>query len=605
MARLKPGQSTDAATANLRAIQAQLRDAARPPNQRPETAARWLTDPFSLRPAAAGVSSLRSRYRQPLYLLMGLVALVLLIACANIANLLLARATARRHELSVRMALGSSRWRVSRLLLVESLLLSLTGSALGLVFARWGGRLLVQQLSTQTNSVFLELGLDWRVLGFTALIAIATTVVFGLAPALRATRVQPMESLKEQGRVIRGESRFGFGSALLAAQIALSLVIVVGAGLLIRTFSSLASFRLGFDRDPVLIVDIGARRVDAPDLAARLDLYERLRAAAAGVPGVSAASLSVVTPVSGMTWNDTVESVDGQVLADRKDIWVNFVSSDWFKTLGVKFVSGRSISDSDRLGSPDVIVVNQAAARTFFKGANPIGHTLRELGPPGSPEPTREVVGVVEDSVYDNLRASIPPTMYVPVTQFRQTGGPGLTSITLSVRSASGSPVLLTRGVASALERVDTRLALTFRPLSDYLHASLTRERMLAMLSGFFGALALLLAALGLYGVMSYVVSRRRTEIGIRMALGARPGEVMGLILRRVTLLIVAGIAAGAVLCLWLARYVGSLLFGLEPRDPLTLAAAALVLAAVGIAASWLPARRAARIDPTTALRES
>ncbi len=569
-----------------------------------ETAARFLADPFSVRSAAAGTSSLRARYQQPLYILMGVVGLVLLIACANIANLQLARATARRHELSLRLALGSSRWRLARLLLAESLVLSAAGALTGLMFARWGSRLLVAQLSTQNNMVFLDLGIDWRVLGFTTLAAVATTLLFGVAPALQAVRVQPMESLKEQGRLIRGDSRFGVGSALVAAQVALSIVLIVGAGLFVRTFSSLASLKLGFDRDPVLVVDINARSYQG-DLASRLLLYERIRHAAAALPGVSAAALAIVTPVSGSTWNISLDVVDDRRLPSTdREMYVNHISPDWFKTMGIRLAAGRDLNDRDRAGAPEVIVINQTAARKYLAGQNPVGHTLRELGNPSETLPTRTVVGVVEDAVYNNLRAAIPPTMYVPVAQFEQRGGLGLSSISLNVRSASGSPALLTRPVVAAVEGVDRNLALTLRPLRDYVNASLTRERLLAMLSGFFGVLALLLAALGLYGVMSYVVSRRQTEIGIRMALGATPASVIRLVLRRLVVVLAAGVIGGAVLSLWLAGFVGTLLFGLEARDPVTLIGATAVLVFVSGLATWLPARRAARIDPTQALRE-
>jgi predicted permease len=603
--RLKPGQSLDAATSQLRGVQPQIREAARPSNQRPENAARFLADPFSVQLAAAGTSSLRRGYQQPLYILMAVVGLVLLVACANIANLLLARASARRHEMSVRMALGSSKWRIARLLLIESALLSATGATAGLLFARWGSRLLVTQLSSQNNVVFLDLDLDWRVLGFTTLAAVATTVLFGLAPALRAVRVPPMESLKEQGRTIRGESRFSLGSALVAAQVALSLVLIVAAGLFMRTFSSLATMHLGFDRDPVLVVDINARR-SAPDLASRVALYGRLREAAAAVPGVSAASLSVVTPVSGSTWNTLLETVDDRTLpSNDREIYVNHISPAWFRTLGIHLAAGRDLDDRDVAGTPDVAVINQTAARKFFPGTNPLGHTLRELGNPADTPPTRTIVGVVDDAVYNNLRIAVPPTMYLAVAQFHSPNSAmSLPGIDLSLRVASGAPALLIRPVAAALEGVDKNLALSFRPLRDYIDSSLTRERLLAMLSGFFGGLALLLAALGLYGVMSYVVSRRQTEIGIRMALGATPGRVIRLVFQRVTAVLAAGVVFGTVLSLWLSKFVGSLLFGLQPRDPTTLVAAAALLAAISAVASWIPARRASRIDPTRALRE-
>jgi predicted permease len=599
--RLAPGQSIDAGIAALRGVQPQIRDATMPQDWREEDKKRYLDRAFSLTPAATGNSGLRQRYQQPLTTIMVVVALVLLIACANIANLLLARATARRHEMSVRLALGASRRRLSRQLLAESLMLSGAGAVLGLVFAHWGSRLLVRQLSTSTTNVFLALSLDWKVLGFTALVAIATAMLFGTAPALRATRVGPTEALKE-GRGVLGEGRLSLASTLVVLQVALSLLLVVAAGLFVRTFSTLANKQPGFNRAPVLVASINAQRLQL-DPPLRPALFERLRQAALSTPGVANGAISAVTPVSGSTWQHVLEAIDGVPLpegSNNRNVYVNLVSPGWFDTYGTRLLAGRDLAESDGIDAPNVMVVNEAFARKFTRGQNPLGHRAFQRGSPARPPVEREIVGYVQDAVYRSLRDPVPPTIYLPIAQ--QPEPPS--GMALSVRAARGSPALLTKSLAQALTAVNGDIAITFRPLADQVDAALTQERLVAMLSGFFGGLALLLAGLGLYGVTSYAVSRRRTEIGIRMALGAAPGGVIRLVLQRVGILVGIGVLAGGAASLWAARFVEALLYGLEPRDAGTLVGSIVVLAAIGTIAGWVPAWRASRIDPAKVLRE-
>ena len=600
MARLKPGDTMDRAGTALRGVQPQMRQATLPDNYRPKDLPNYLKDPFGLRAAANGPNGLGRQYKDPLYIIMAVVALVLLIACANIANLLLARANARRHELSVRVALGASRWRIARQLLAESALLSACGTALGLFFAQWGARLLVLDMSGPSTLSALDVGLDWRVLLFTAAIATATALLFGIVPAMRSTRVSPNEAIKEQGRSIVGESRFGFGSMLVVAQVALSLVLIVGAGLFMRTFSTLSSVRLGFEPDPLLMVSANAKR-STVDPAARAGLYERLREAAASVPGVRSAALQNITPLTNSQWDTLIENPEGMSLPEKeRDVYVNQISPGFFATYGTPILAGRDFTAQDTLSSPHVVIVNETFAKKYFRGANPIGRRVRNDPSPGENPPWKEIVGVARDAVYDSLRDAIPPTMYQSWAQEKKPGP----SVTLAVRAAAGSPARLTRGVADALGRVDGDVTLTFKPYQDTVRAATVQERVIAMLSAFFGGLALLLAGLGLYGVMSYAVSRRRTEIGIRMALGAGPASAVKLVLLRVAVLVGLGVACGAGLALWASTFVSKLLFGLPPRDPVTLVTAALVLTAIGALAGWLPARRAARIDPARVLRE-
>jgi predicted permease len=601
MARVNERQTFESASAALRGVQPQIREATIPEHYREQDKGNYLKEGFLLQPAATGASFLRRRYQRPLLTIMVVVGLVLLIACANIANLLLARATGRRHEISLRLALGASRLRLTRQLLTESLVLAGCGAGLGLVFALWGSRLLVRQLSTSTSYVFLDLSLDWRVLAFTAAVAVATALLFGTVPALRATRVLPNEALKEQGRGVVGEGRFGLGNALVVIQVALSLILIVAAGLFMRTFSSLSNLNLGFNRTPVLVAAVNAQRLQL-EPADRPAFFERLRGAAAGAPGVATAALSAVTPVSGSTWQFGVDAIDGVPVPEgdgRRSVFVNLISRDWFSTYGTRIIAGRDFTDADATG-PGVVIVNEAFARKFTSGENPLGRRLGQLGAPSRPSTERVVIGYAQDAVYRSLREPVPPTMYILVSQYHEPPS----SMAISVRAAGGSPMLLTKSLAAALTDVNRDIAITFRPLAEQVNASLIQDRIVAMLSGFFGGLALLLAGLGLYGVTSYAVSRRRTEIGIRMALGAEPAGVVRMVLTRVAWLVGAGVVTGVAASLWASKYVTTLLFELQPRDPGTLIVSSLALASIGALAGWLPARRASRIDPARVLRD-
>jgi putative ABC transport system permease protein len=612
MARLKPEQTVDTATAELRAVQAQIFTGTLPENWPREELDQYLKQTFRLIPAATGDSRLRGTYERPLLTIMVVVAIVLLIACANIANLLLARATARRHELSVRRALGASRWRLARQLLTESVLLASLGAAFGLVMASWGSHLLVRQLSTNiletgpsvtTNTVFLDLSIDWHVLAFTVGIALATALFFGVVPALHASGVAPMTALNAHGRATSAHT-FGWTNGLLVAQVALSVVLVVAAGLFVRTFASLATRHVGFDRDHVLMVHVDTQRATV-NPAQRTALYERVREAVRTVPGVAEAAVSLAMPVfSGPMMVVRIDQVSGDVELPEGDRRTsnNVISPGWFSTFGIPVLAGRDFTDRDRAGTPLVVVVNQAFARRFLNGASPLRHTVMANRGPLKPA-VYQIVGVVADTVYGSLRDKMPPAMYVPIAQLGEEWSPRLASVNLSVRSTGASPAMLTKSVAAAIAEVNPQLALTFRPLADEIDASVTQERIVAMLSGFFGGLALLLAGLGLYGVTAYTVSRRRTEIGIRMALGAEAKNVQWLVLRETLLLVLIGVAIGLPVALASTRLISSQLFGLKPTDPLTIVAATFLLLAVAIFAGYLPARRASRVDPMVALR--
>jgi predicted permease len=593
MLRLKPGQSFNAATAALRTMQPDILSVMG--NRVPP----FLKEPFTLVPAATGTADgLRQQYERPLITASVVVALVLLIACVNIANLLIARATARRHEFSVRLAIGASRWRLGQQLLVESIVLAVAGAVLGLAAATWGSRALVAQLSHSVDRVVLNLSLDWRVMGFTAAVTAATAMLFGTAPTLRAMRIPPIDALKEQGRRGPDSVQSRVSSSLVVAQMALSLILVIAAGLFVQTFARLAHVSLGFDGTRVLLinVDTGRTRVDPADR----DTFEhRLVAAVASVPGVAAAAGSLYAPAGG-GGAGLLRDARGRT-TDPGRVVANFITPGWFAAYGIPVRAGRDVTDRDRSNTPSVIVVNDAFVRKYSVARNVIGTTFDESISGFLKD--RTVVGVVGDAVYGSLRDSAPPTVYVPLAQSSGLTPPGRTTLIISARPVAGSPVSLARSVAAALTGIDRDLAFSFRSLADQVNASLTQERLLAMLSALFGGLALLLAGLGLYGVTSYAVNRRRTEIGIRTALGAQPADVIRLVLRQGMILTAIGIGCGLAGAAALAGYLEALLFGLTPLDPATFIAVSLMFALIAIVASYVPARRAMKLDPLAALR--
>jgi putative ABC transport system permease protein len=599
-ARLAPGQTMTEAETRLQALHAAVRDETMPPDYRPEDKARYFEDPFGLVGAATGISNLRDRYSRPLYVLLAIVGLVLLIACANIANLLLAQSMARRRELAVRLSLGARRRQLVRQLLVESLMLSAAGALAGLAIAAWGSRALIAIMSTRTNAIALDLSMDWRVFGFTVLVAAATGLLFGVAPAMRGTALSPADALRDHSRgIVSGGGRLNIGHALVALQVALSFVLVFGSTLFVRTLITLTTQGMGFDSARVLVATVDLRRTGAPP-EGRLALFQHSRDAVAAVPGIDAAAASFVTPVSGSTWNLRI-AVPGFSGTEReRSSLFNGVTQDYFRTMGTPILAGRDFTLADAAGRPEVVLVNEAFSRKFFAARNPVGRTfvIEGFGPDRKDRQV-EIIGLVADAKYRTLREEPQPTMYAAMAQQTQ-----ISSSVRMVIKTLGEPWRSREAVLAAIAGVNKEIAVDFRTLDEDLNAAVLQERLIASLSAFFGGLALLLAALGLYGVMSYSVTRRRHEIGIRMALGAEPDRVIGLVLRHVALITAVGLVVGAAAAIGAGRFINALLFNLAATDRTMIAVSAVTLAVAAAVAGYLPARRAARIDPMAALRD-
>jgi putative ABC transport system permease protein len=595
MFRLREGQTIEAAAAALRSVQPAVRAATIPERWGPEDQATYLTGPIGLEPASAGRSELRAQYREPLLVLMGMVGVVLLVACANVANLLLARGEARRHELSARLALGASRGRLVRQLLTESVLLVVPGTALGLALAVWGSQVLVTQLATSESSVTLALPVDWRLLGFLTALGLVTGLAFGLVPAWRARRVNAADVVAHaaHSRVTR---RGTVSGPLVVAQVALSLVLVVAAGLFGRTFTALAARDLGFQPEGLLQASLGIGRTP---VAQRAEVLARVQDAVGRVPGVRAAGVSSIEPLGGIYWTEGVEIPGAHAAATTdRSAHVNAITPGWFATYDTPLIAGRDFSARDRPGAP-VAIVNAAFVRRFFGSQPALGQRVRISNGPDRKELV-EIVGIVADAVYRELRGERPPTLYRPMAQFEAPFPIAAVTVRIGPGAAPGLQPALTRAITG----VDPTIALTYRSVESRLHDRLSESRTIALLSGFFGGLALLLAAIGLYGVTSYGVTERRREIGIRLTLGAGRGATERFVLGRVVRLLAMGVALGLAASVALSPVVRTLLYELEPRDPATMSIAAGVLAAIGLLAGWLPARRAARIDPARVLRE-
>jgi predicted permease len=598
MGRLKPGWTLQSAKSHLETLSPGIMQATLPPSYKPETAKRYLANKLTATDGGTGVSGLRRQYERPLWLLMATTGLVLLIACANLANLLLARASVREREIAVRLAIGASRYRLVRQLLVESLILAVAAAAVGMVLAQALSRGLIAFMTTGNRPLFVGLDPDWRILAFTAALATITCLLFGLLPALRATHLAPASAIRTGGRgMSAGKERFSLRRTLVATQVALSLVLLVGALLFVRSLRNLLTTEAGFNAEGILTVSLnfgGPQFAKERRPALILDLQERLST----LPGVQSATQVLFTPVSGSGWNNDIGPDGAVAAASGKDSLFNRVGPGYFKTMGTRLIAGREFDERDTIGSPKVAIVNEVFANKFFGGQNPVGRTFRLEAEAGKPEPLYQIVGLVKNTKYYELREEFRPIGFLP---FQEENSDPEATFVLSVR---GSPAETMKAVKAAVAEISPAIGLQFRSFSAQLEESLMRERLMATLSGGFGFLAGLLATLGLYGVIAYMVARRRNEIGVRIALGADRSRVIRLVLREAMLLLAVGLSVGIVIALWAGRAAAALLFELKPYDPVSIALAIAVLAAVALAASYGPARRAAALEPMAALRE-
>jgi predicted permease len=600
LGRLKPGVSLAQANAQMNAMSTSIVEATVPSEYNPEAVKRFMQYRFGAFPAANGFSDLRGSYASsmdsPLWILLAIAGFVLLIACANIANLMLARASAREREIAVRLSLGASRSRLIRQLLSESMLLALIGACCGALLAQWLSRFLVAYIGS-AGHLYLDLGLDWRVLGFTGAVAMLTSIIFGLAPAFRGTRVAPASVLKATGRgMTGGRERFGLRRALVISQVAFSLVLVVGALLFSRSLGKLLSVDAGFRQTGILETDVdySTLHIAIPQRQPyKISLIERLRA----IPGVEAAADASVVPISGYGWKNNI-ILAGAKERTKKPPLFDRISPGYFNTMGVPMLAGRDFNKRDTATSQKVAIVNESFVKKILNGANPVVQHFQIEEYVGRARPMYEIVGLVKDTKYYDLRDDFQPIVYVTTLQDDQPDQGA--ALLIRSRLPLGS---LTSSIKNALADISPLISMEFTPLQRNIHDSLLRDRLMATLSGFFGGLAALLAMIGLYGVISYSVARRTNEIGIRMALGAQRLNIVNMVLGEAGLLLVIGLVVGIVLALFLGKTASTLLYGLKPHDPLTITLAALGLAGVAILASYIPARRASGLDPMVALR--
>jgi predicted permease len=599
--RLKPGVSEKAATADLQSISAGIFEETLPPNYQAEEAKNYLAFKLQAQLAPSGVSTLRTTYQSSLWLLLATSGLVLLIACANIANLMLARANARVKEISVRLAIGASRGRLIRQLLAESVLLAAIGAVAGAFVAQGLSRVLLTFLSTSNNPLWLDFRTDWRLLLFMGGLAALTCLVFGLVPALRGTQIPPAEAMRSSGRgFTSGRERINFRRVLVVSQVALSLVLLVGAVLFARSLGNLLTLNTGFQREGVLLAHVNAARLELPE-PQRAALFNELAAVLRSVPGVDAVARAGIIPLSGSGWNDNVlvHKANGEK-QERALSNFNRVSSGYFRTMGTPLIAGRQFDDvQDGMSSPRVAIVDQTFVEKVLQGANPIGVRFEIETGPGEARPIYEIIGLVQNAKYQTLREEFSPTAYVPTSQDEHP----ISNSSFVIRSAAPLTAL-TPLIKSAIMAVSDDASLRFEVYSTKVRETLLQERLMATLSGFFGLLAALLATIGVYGMLSYTVTQRRSEIGIRMVLGANRRGVVMMILREAGALLLIGLIIGTTAALAVAKTAETLLYGLQPRDPLTIAIAVTGLGFVTLAASYIPARRAATLEPGSVLKE-
>jgi predicted permease len=598
MGRLKPGVTAEAAEVQLNVVYKPINEeeVKAIPNASETFRQRFVSKHLDVLTAGTGISDMRTQFSTPLVVLMCMVGVVLLIACANVANLLLARSTSRQKEIAVRLALGASRARIARQHFIESLILAGAGAVVGLVLAVVTGRLLLAALPGDPASQALTANPDLRVVAFTLLLALVTALIFGIGPALSATRPAVVSALKDEaGSVVGGGRQARVRRALVVGQVALSMLLLAGAGLFARSLFNLRAVDAGFPVESLLTFSIDPT-LSGYDAARMQSLFEQTQDALTAIPGVRSASMSEIGAFTGNEWGQTVK-IDGYQPKEDEDMnpHVDGIGPRYFETLGVPLVNGREFKPSDTLGAPKVAIINETMAKQFYGNTSPIG---RRMGFGRGNAIDIEIVGVARDLRTVQLNQTPVRFVYIPYRQ-----DDSVTQLTY-VASIQGSPEIAAAAVRQAVQRLDPNLPIfDLKTMTAQVSESLYIQRMVAALSVTFGALATMLAAIGLYGVMSYAVARRTREIGIRMALGAERGKVMWLVLKEVAVLAAIGVAAGLAGAFYLTRQVQSQLFGLSPHDPATLIGAVVLLLLVALAAGFVPARRATAIDPLVALK--
>ncbi|HWC17030.1 MAG TPA: ABC transporter permease [Terriglobales bacterium] len=596
--RLKPGLTTAKATAQLESISPGIFQATVPERYKEKQAKEFLEWKLAAYPASAGLSNLRNEYEQPLWMLLAIAGTVLLIACANLANLMFAKANAREREIAVRLAIGASRSRLLQQLMTESLLVAAIGAASGVLLAQVLSRVLVSFLNTSGGRVSLNVAVDWRVLGFSGLIAVITCLFFGLTPAMRATATPPIVAMKAGARgAIGRRERLGMRRALVVTQVALSMVLLVAALLFVRSFQKLVSLDAGFRQTGILVADLDFTQLNIP-AEIRNSFKQQLADRMQALPGVESAAAVTIVPVSGNGWNDTVHTnASGEEL--QEVAWFNRVSPGFFKTMDTPILRGRDVSMADTINSPAVAVINETFARKLFRNKDPLGQIFKVDEGAGKPESVYQVVGIVKDTKYQSLREELSPIAFVPRGQDKHPD----TDCAIVMRS--DLPLdSLTAAVEHAIAEINPAILIQFTVLKTQIRDTLVRERLMASLSGFFGVLAAVLTTIGLYGLISYMAVRRRNEIGIRIALGADRLRVLNLVMREALELLAIGLVTGAALSWWISRAARSMLFGVKNTDPTIFGLAVVLLAVVAITASFVPAQRASHLDPLEVLRE-
>jgi len=594
MGRLKPGGSIARASAAMAALSPGIFEATVPPHRDPRSEMMYKHFRLSVYPASTGVSDARETYDKSLWLLLSITGLVLLIACANLANLMLARASARGREIAVRLALGASRGRLLRQLFAESTLLAAIGGALGIALSHPLCHALFWAILPEGQTVDLRVTTDWRVLIYAGAATVLTCIVFGALPALRASNSSPAAAMKADGRgVTQGRARFSLQRAMMAAQISISLLLLVAALLFVRSFRNLLTFNPGMRESGIVNAFLGYWQSNLPQ-DRWMPFARELLAEVQSTPGVLSAATTTRVLLTGGSWEHGVRV--GATEGHSKFTWV---SPDFFTTMAIPVIRGRGFRDTDTADSQRVAVVNEMFMRQLTGGADPIGQTLRTIQEPGYPSTVYQIVGVIPDTQYNGLRGETPPMAFAPFAQFPAQGP----WVDVMIHS-NLPPETLIATLKRKLARDHPDVIADMSDFQKSLRDGMLAERMMATLAAFFGVLAALLAMVGLYGVISYMVERRRNEIGIRLALGAERGQVVAMVMREAVKLLLIGLPVGTALALLAGRSAGSLLFGLKPYDPVTLAGAALLLSLIACAASLLPARRASQLDPMAALRD-